>query len=196
MPRPKGRQVSSGRTSAKKAIKILADFQLDWASLIPTLRRYELEKVDFLSIPGMAPKDFITDSEYRPGHRSRAERTESYIAKVGSKFYPNESIAEQLVTRLGQVYGLNIADSKLRMVDGQVRFMSKYFLNRRSEQLTHGAEIFELCLGKENYADLAEKRAESEYFTFQMTAEAIKRLFQASRKRLSPVSWKCSPLTH
>lgn len=177
MPRLRGRHVSGERTSAKKAIKILADFQLNWASLIPTLRRYELEKVDFLSIPGMAPKDFITDREYRPGHRGRGERTESYIAKVGSKFYPNESIAEHLVTRLGQVYGLNIADSKLRMVDGQVRFMSKYFLSRRSEQLTHGAEIFELCLGKENYAELAEKRAESEYFTFQMTAEAINEAF-------------------
>jgi hypothetical protein len=94
MSRARGRQASRGRTSAKKAIKILADFQLDWASLIPTLRRYGLEKVDFLSIPGMAPKDFITDSEYRSGHRSRAERTESYIAKVGSKFYPNESIAD------------------------------------------------------------------------------------------------------
>jgi hypothetical protein len=71
------------------------------------------------------------------------------------------------------------------MVDGQVRFMSKYFLNRRSEQLTHGAEIFELCLGKENYAELAEKRAESGYFTFQMTGESIDEAFPGFREKIA-----------
>src|SRR5262249_32093125 len=145
------------KQSAEKAIKDNADYQLEWRSLIPPLQHYDLQTVDFLSIPGMAPKDFITDNEYRPGHRTKRERKESYIAKVGSKYYPNESITEQLLTRIGQIFGLTIADSKLRIVDGQVRFMSKYFL-RRSEQLTHGAEIFELCLGKEDYARIAEKK--------------------------------------
>lgn len=152
--------------------------------MIPSLRNYELEPVKFLSIPGDAPKDFITDSEYRPGHRSRRQRRESYIAKVGSKFYPNESITEQLATRIGQTFGLNIADSKLRMIDGQVRFMSKYFLDRQNEQLTHGAEIFELCLGKENYKELADKKSEKDYFTFQMTAEAIKTAFPDSHEKI------------
>lgn len=170
-------QRRTSKQNVKKTIKYQADYQLDWGSRIPTLRRYDIDMVDFLTIPGMAPKDFITDSEYRPGHRTRSQRAESYIAKVGSKFYPNESIAEQLVTRLGQVFGLSIADSKLRIVDGQVRFMSKYFLDRRAEQLTHGAEIFELCLGKEDYARIADKKEESEYFTFQMTAEAIGNAF-------------------
>ncbi len=127
--------------------------------MIAPERDYKLQKVNFLSILGDAPKDFITDCEYREGHRTRRERRESYIAKVGSKFYPNESIIEHLITRVGQTFGLKIADSKLRMVSGQVRFMSKYFLNRHSEQLTHGAEIFEFCIGKENYAELADKRA-------------------------------------
>lgn len=165
-PRPR-------KESQQKAIKYWADFQIDWASVIPPLRDYKLERVSFLSVMGDAPKDFITDSEYRPGHRSRQQRTESYIAKVGSKFYPNESIAEQLITRIGQCYGLRIADSKLRLIDGQVRFMSKFFLRREAELLTHGAEIFESCLGKEEYAQLAQKKVESEYFSFQMTCEAI-----------------------
>jgi hypothetical protein len=137
------------------------------------LRHYTLEQVNFLSITGDAPKDFVTDSEYRPGHRSRRQRRESYIAKVGSKFYPNESIVEQLITRIGQTYGLKIADSKLRIVAGQVRFMSKYFLRRQAEQLTHGAEIYELSVGKEQYAALADTKQERDFFTFQMTREAI-----------------------
>jgi hypothetical protein len=95
----------------------------------------------------------------------------------GAKFYPMESITEQLNTRIGQAFGLNIAESKLRMIDGQVRFMSKYFLDRQNEQLTHGAEIFELSLGKENYQELADKKSEKDYFTFQMTAEAVKVAF-------------------
>lgn len=161
----------------QKAIKYSADYQLEWKSFIPALRKYELKKVDFLSITGDAPKDFITDSEYRPGYRSHRQKSESYIAKVGSKFYPNESIVEQMITRIGQTYGLRIAESKLRIVAGQVRFMSKYFLNHNVEYLTHGAEIFEFSLGKENYVELQDKKKERDYFTFQMTEEAIKESF-------------------
>ncbi len=170
---------SRPKAGEKKTIKYWADYQLDWESLIPALpaRRYQITSVDALSAPGDAPKDFIADREYRSGHRSRRQRLEGYIAKVGAKFYPNESITEQLITRIGQIYGLKIADSKLRIVSGQVRFMSKYFLNSRSEQLTHGAEIYELSLGKEIYSELRDKKVESEFFTFQMTEEAIREAF-------------------
>ena len=78
------------RVSYRKEIRYEAtDAKLPWVRLIPTLRDFKLEKVDFLSITGDAPKDFITDSEYRPGHRSRHQREEHYIAKVGSKWYPH-----------------------------------------------------------------------------------------------------------
>lgn len=165
------------RESQSKEIKYEADYQKDWAKIVPQLSSYHLEKVDFLSTPGDAPKDFATAFEYRPGRRRRRDRHEKYIAKVGSKYYPNESFTEQLITRIGQTYGVRVADSKLRIVDGQVRFMSKYFLQRGSEQLTHGAEIYELCIGKENYAELVDGKTEREYFTFQITCEAIATAF-------------------
>ena len=167
-----------------KAIKYYSDYQLAWNILIPRLREYSIQSVDFLSMTGDAPKDFITDSEYRPGHRTRQQRSESYIAKVGSKFYPNESITEQLITEIGKSYGLRVADSKLRVVDRQVRFMSKYFLNRKVEQLTHGAEIYEYSLGKENYAHLAKKKSESDFFTFEMTTEAFRQLFPQNAEKI------------
>ncbi len=91
-----------------------------------------------------------------------------------------------MLTRIGQLFELNIADSKLRIVDGQVRFLSKYFLDQHHEQLIHGAQIFEQCLGKEDYAGLAEKKNESEYFTFQMVCEAIRVPFPESEKCLAP----------
>ena len=167
-----------------KAIKYYSDYQLPWNTLIPRLREYSIQTVDFLSMAGDAPKDFITDSEYRPGHRTRQQQSESYIAKVGSKFYPNESITEQLITEIGQIYGLKIADSKLRVVDRQVRFMSRYFLNRKIEQLTHGAEIYEYSLGKENYAQISEKKTESDFFTFEMTCEALRHLFPEHAEKI------------
>lgn len=167
-----------------KAIRYYSDYQLPWAKLIPRLREYAIQTVDFLSMAGDAPKDFITDSEYRAGHRTRRQRSVSYIAKVGSKFYPNESITEQLITDIGKIYGLKIADSKLRIVDRQVRFMSKYFLNRKIEQLTHGAEIYEYSLGKENYAQLAENKSEGDFFTFEMTTEALRQLFPENAEQI------------
>src|SRR6267143_868054 len=164
-------------TNRRKDLRYSADLQLDWESLVPPLKNFELQSVSFISVPGDAPKDFTTDREYRSGHRSIRERQTSYIAKVGSKFYPLESITEHLITRIGQAFGLNIADSKLRIIEGQVRFMSKYFLRRRSETLTHGAEIYEICLGKDNYAQIAVAKSERDYFSFQMTVEAISSVF-------------------
>lgn len=167
-----------------KTIKYNADYQLPWNTLIPRLREFSIQTVDFLSTTGDAPKDFITDSEYRPGYRTRQQRSESYIAKVGSKFYPNESITEQLITEIGKIYRLKIADSKLRVVGPQVRFMSKYFLNRKIEQLTHGAEIYEYSLGKENYAQLVQNKTESDFFTFEMTREALRQLFPENAEKI------------
>ncbi len=159
-----------------KAVKYHSDFQTDWHKLIPTLKNYQIQSVGFLTISGDAPKDFVIDKEYRPGHRSKVNPKDKYIAKVGSKYYPLESVMEQFITRIGQCFGLKIADSKLRIVEGQVRFLSKYFL-KSGEQLTHGAEIYEFSLGKDNYAELAENKEERDFFTFQMTCEAIKRIF-------------------
>jgi len=166
-----------------KGIKYESDYQVEWNKYIPTLKNFELQSVDFLSISGDAPKDFVTDKEYRSGHRSSRKPKDSFIAKVGSKFYPLESLIEQFITQIGQCFGLKIADSKLRLIDGQVRFLSKYFL-KSGEQLTHGAEIYEYSIGKENYAQLSEKKEEAEYFTFQMTCEAIKVLFPENDKKI------------
>ncbi|MCW5961304.1 MAG: HipA domain-containing protein [Pyrinomonadaceae bacterium] len=136
-----------------------------------------------MTISGDAPKDFIIDREYRPGHRSARSPKDKFIAKVGSKYYPLESIIEQFITRIGQIFDLNIADSKLRTIDGQVRFLSKYFL-KAGEQLTHGAEIYEYSIGRENYAELSEKKLEADYFTFQMTCEAINVLIPDDDKKI------------
>jgi hypothetical protein len=65
-----------------------------------------------------------------------------------------------------------------------VRFLSRYFLDRHNEQLIHGAQIFEQSLGKDDYAQLADGKKESEYFTFQMVCEAIRASFSEFEIRL------------
>jgi hypothetical protein len=115
------------------------------------------------------------------GRRRRLSRRRSkwpgYIAKVGSKWYPIESITEQLLTRIGQVYGVRIADSQLRIVGSQVRFLSRYFL-RRGESLFHGIDLFREYLGDEEIVnDIAECREEQHFYTFQTVLEAVKNTF-------------------
>jgi len=51
---------------------------------------------------GDAPKDFLSIYEYGDGRRKSVGNWPSYIAKVGKKWYPNESITEHLLTRIGQ----------------------------------------------------------------------------------------------
>lgn len=163
-------------------IKFESDLQLDWAKHIQVVKKFQIQSVKFRTAPGDAPKDFISDKEHRRGERrSQRRQTDSYIAKVGSKFYPLESVIEQLITRAGQIFGLRIADSKLRIINGQVRFMSRYFM-KGGEQLIHGAEIYESSLGKENYKELSDTKREAEFFTFQMTCEAIRELFPVEAK--------------
>lgn len=166
-----------------KEVKVYSDRRVEWHRFIPELKKFELQSVDSLSISGDAPKDFSIDREYRPGHRSQQHPTDKYIAKVGSKFYPLESVIEQIITRIGQCLGVNIADSKLRILDGQVRFLSRYFL-KSGEQLTHGAEIYEYSLGKDNYKELSENKEESDFFTFEMTCGAINSLFPEYAERI------------
>jgi hypothetical protein len=40
-----------------KTIKYHSDYQLSWNTLIPRLREYSIQTVDFLSMAGDAPKD-------------------------------------------------------------------------------------------------------------------------------------------
>lgn len=92
------------------------------------------------SITGEAPKEFIRVYSYGTGTRRNQKTWPSFIAKVGHKSYPTESITEQLISRIGQLMGLNMADSCLALAHGQLRFMSRYFLNQ-DQSLVHGAQV-------------------------------------------------------
>ena len=130
-------------------------------------------RIDRRAMTGDAPKDFLRIYEYGAANRSNPKRWPAYIAKVGKKWYPNESITEHLLTRVGQAVGIPIADSRLMTVRGQLRFMSRYFL-RPDESLVHGADIFADFLNDQTFVDQVEQEnREREVFTFQVVEEAV-----------------------
>ena len=106
---------------------------------VTVLKKHQYRvKPDRLS--GDAPKDFIYVYEHGKCRKLNTKKWIPYIAKVGHKWFPSESVTEHLLTRLGQEWGFNIANSRLYVFAGQLRFCSKFF--RKSEQeLVHGADI-------------------------------------------------------
>jgi hypothetical protein len=166
----------------QEEIKRYGDHQINWSAVIKPLRkgRYTVESTEERSIHGDAPKSFIRLKEYVPGRASNSvRRWPGYIAKVGSKRYPVESITEHLLTRFGQELGVSIADSKLLMVAGQVRFLSKFFL-KENESLVHGLEIFRRHLDDEMVQQIAAARQEQEFYTFQTVVAAVKDIYPAN----------------
>lgn len=129
---------------------------------------------------GEAPKDLVHIYEYGTRNKKNRNRWSKYIAKVGQKLYPNESITEQLFTRIGETLGFKIAESKLLVLRGQLRFLSKYFL-KKNQRLMHGAEIFMAHLEDREFVnEIHERKEESLHFTFQYVCQAIKSYFPSN----------------
>jgi hypothetical protein len=139
---------------------------------IEHLREGFFYKIDF-SVSGDAPKDFIAVYVYGRCRKAQMSGWPTYIAKVGHKFYPNESITEHLLTRIGELLGLRMAASRLMWVLGQLRFLSEYFL-KPDESLLHGAEIFAGYLADKGFIEEVEQQhMERDIFTFQVVEDAV-----------------------
>lgn len=132
------------------------------------------------SITGDAPKQYVRIYEYGDGRKAKVSSWPLYIAKVGHKWYPNESITEHLLTRLGQELQVMMAYSRLVMARGQLRFCSRFFLTDTSDQeLIHGADIYTGFLnGDRDFVEEIEKKQMArKFFSIQFTELAIKHVF-------------------
>lgn len=101
---------------------------------------------------GDAPKSFIALYDYEEDSKIRKSNTDTwprYIAKVGHKWYPIESINEYLINRTGEMLGLNIASSRLVMAGEQVCFLSRYFL-KDNESFEHSCSNLPVYLSISN----------------------------------------------
>jgi hypothetical protein len=186
MAKPASRPRRNSIHISDEDIRHYSDFQLPWRSRIEPLHQSRFLPEN-RSIHGDAPKSFIRVHTYTPGktcHRDRPSTWPAFIAKLGSKWYPVESITEHLVTRLGQVCGINIADSQLRIVGRQVRFLSRYFLDDRRQRLTHGLDLFRFLLDDDMVEQIADQRREREVYTFQTVRCALELMFEADAPHL------------
>ncbi len=151
-------------------------FEITGHPSIGALRAGYFRRIETTMV-GDAPKDFLRIYEYGETHKANPARWPAYIAKVGQKWYPNESITEHLLTRIGQRLGVRMADSRLLWVRGQLRFLSRYFL-RRDESLVHGAEIFAGHLADRTFVEQVEAQDQArDVFIFQVVEESVQSRF-------------------
>jgi len=132
-------------------------------------------------LDGDAPKQFIKAYFYEEDSGVKKASSSSwfpYIAKTAEKWYPHESVIEFMINRIGQVLNLRMNGIKLVKANGQIRFLSKYFLHK-DEKLIHGAEICGEHLGDMIMAkEIANDRPTArELFTFEFIKDAIRVVF-------------------
>lgn len=147
---------------------------------IPLLieNNYLVKKID---LDGDAPKQFIRAYFYLPDSKIRKSSSKSwtpYIAKTAEKWYPHESIIEYMINRIGQELSVQMNDIKLVRANRQIRFLSKFFLNKQ-ERLIHGAEICGEHLGDMLFAEeiANHKPSSRELFTFEFIISSIRSVF-------------------
>ncbi len=147
-------------------------------------KKHQYTVVRDVAITGDAPKDIIRLYEYGIARKSDIKSWSIYIAKLGHKWYPNESITEQFLTDVGKTLGFNMADSRLCILGGQIRFLSKYFLNIE-EKLEHGADLYAAFLQDKSFIDDVEKeKATQDFFTVHFTREVFEAMYPQSASGL------------
>lgn len=132
---------------AVEDIKHESGFVPSQGAIIPMRLKYF--KVLTESVGGDAPKDVIRFYQYGKGRVAKPKTWQKYIAKIGHKWYPNESITEHFLTSVGKCFGIQIANSQLVYVEDYIRFLSEHFHNQK-QSLVHGANILSRYLSMNN----------------------------------------------
>jgi len=150
---------------------------------VPVMKRSSFFVDDSVTVDGDAPKKFVGIYDHHLlGHKHKANKNNwiRYIAKTGHKWYPIESITELLLNRLGVIFGLNMAESRIVMMGGQLRFLSRYFLNPVKEELVHGADILAGYLNESSpifVEEVDKQKLTGEWFTLQFIDSAVTNAF-------------------
>lgn len=147
---------------------------------IPVVKQHHYEICTDHEISGDAPKDLVRVYEHGVCRKANPRNWPLYIAKVGHKHYPMESVTEHMLNRFGEVLGMCMAASRLVKLGGQVRFMSKYFLDEpHIQELVHGANIYSGFLNNDHalVEAIEDEGSSPMFFTVQFTREALRYTF-------------------
>ncbi len=164
---------------------------MKYSRFFPKLGGIEIAKkhrytiIKDISVTGDAPKDIIRYYEYGKALKKNNKKWPIYIAKLGHKYYPMESITEQLITDIGITYNFNMASSKISFIGGQIRFLSLYFLNNKTQELLHGADLYAGFLNNDKrfVDDVEETKMTQDFFTIKFTKEVIESFFKDKEKQ-------------
>lgn len=145
---------------------------------IQTVKKHQYCIVDGYTITGDAPKEFIRVYDYGEARKAEPKKWPLYIAKTGHKWYPTESITEYLLNLLGVEFGLEMADSKIAWIGGQLRFLSRYFLTSNKQELIHGADIFAGFVNDRDFIEqIEEQQLARDLLTLQFAKSALEFTF-------------------
>src|SRR5215204_2244258 len=98
----------------------------------PSVDHFEVVE-GFSSIRGATEKDVLCDPA----------TGDLYIAKLGKRHNDLEVMTEYAIHLIGRSIGVVVADARVARYKGQLRFLSKYFLNiQEREELVHGVQLF------------------------------------------------------
>lgn len=170
----------------KENVEKYTGFLLKPSKQIPVLRDDKWKEIP-IPIDGDAPKNFLRVYEFEQDssiRKSNPKSWSSYIAKVGHKWYPIESVTEYLLNRMGEELGLNMAESKLYFIKDQLRFFSKYFL-KKGYSLEHGAQIFAGYISdKDMVEDIEKEGLARTFFTFDFVVDSIGYAFPSEKDNI------------
>lgn len=131
------------------------------------------------SVGGDAPKDLIRMYTYGESIKNNPRTWKKYIAKIGHKWYPNESITEHYLTVLGKCFGIKIANSKVVIAENYVRYLSEHF-HKEEQTLNHGANILSRYINEENNEwidELDRKKSLKKEVNIEDVLNAIQKIF-------------------
>jgi HipA-like protein len=164
---------------------------INYSGFNPKFSKIEIAKkhsycvIKDVSVTGDAPKDIIRLYEYGHSLKRKHKKWPIYIAKLGHKYYPLESITEQLISDIGLYYGFIMASSKICLLGGQIRFLSRYFIDKETDELHHGADLYAGYLNDKEFVDEVEiKRMTQSFFTIKFTQEVIQHFFKDSHNEI------------
>jgi hypothetical protein len=164
----------------RRELSINCSGKLNAIGKIEHLKEENYNVVD-INLDGDAPKQFIKAYFHTPGGKVKKCNPASwnaFIAKTAEKWYPHESVIEYMINRIGEELGVKMNGIRLVNANGQIRFLSRYFL-KPHEALIHGAEICGHFLEDMEFAARVanDKKTARELFTFEFIEQAIQAVF-------------------
>ena len=130
-----------------------------------TVPRVDHYRVVDLTLLGAAVKDVLEDP--RTGVR--------YIAKLGRRNSDLEVVTEYAIYLIGRTLGVSVAEGRVARYAGNLRFLSRYFLDtEKNEELVHGVQLFHELYDENTVNELLGNSArEQELFSVQSVKAAF-----------------------